>query len=183
MSKEQNPQFLPTMAPPSNAEIQGEKDPIRRDILAAMQRILLGCPRHVPPGSTSVSHLAQEAQIGRHHLYQSHPDLRDRYSYLCDRADRPTEKEAALRAALDRTKTELTRMRELQTRTRQQASDWRALTEVLARAINVLQEELHQEQIKAERLADRLGRIEKQPAPSSPVVLLHRRQRREPERT
>lgn len=162
------------LEPPSNSEIEREKDSTRREILAAMQRILLGHPKYVPPGANSVSHLAQEAKLGRHHLYQKHPDLRYRYEYLRERRGQPTEKETELQLLLDRTKSEIKKIRGLQSRTRQEANDWKALTELLARAINTLQEGLHQEQIKAGRLARRLGKLEDQEGHSSTVVLLHR---------
>lgn len=161
---------------PSSSEISGEKNPIRKDLLAAMQRILLGNPKLVPPGSMSLSHFAQEANQGRHHLYQAHSDLRDRFEYLRDRADTPTEKEAGLQRSLDGAKAEVAKLRDLQSRTRQEARDWKALTDLLARVINTLQEELHQEQIKSGRLARRLRRLEKQSGQSQTVVLMHRRQ-------
>jgi AcrR family transcriptional regulator len=169
------------LGPPSNFEIERERDSTRREILAAMQRILLGHPKYVPPGATSVSQLAKEAKLGRHHLYQKHPDLRYRYEYLRDRRGQPTERETELQLLLDRTKSEIVEMRGLQSRTRQEANDWKALSELLARAINTLQEGLHQEQVKAGRLARRLGKLEGQEGQSSTVVLLHRRSSAETE--
>jgi chromosome segregation ATPase len=160
---------------PSNSEIEREKDPIRKEILAAMQRILLGHPKYVPPGANSVSNLAKEAKVARHNLYQGHSDLRDRYEYLRDRADQPTEREAEIRRVLETTKAEITKIRDLQSRTRREADDWKALSELLARAINTLQEEIHQQQIRAERLARRLRRVEKQAGQASTVVMMHRR--------
>ncbi|MFC8408739.1 hypothetical protein [Arthrobacter sp. NPDC057259] len=166
---------------PSNMEIGQERDPMRRSILVAMQRILSGHPKHVPLGANSVTHLAKEANVGRHHLYQRHPDLRHRFEYLRDRSDQPTEAETELGTALDRAKSELSRLRDLQSKTRQEAADWKALTELLARAINTLQDELHQEQIKAERLARRLQKLDDQLGSSAQVVLLHRRSTRSAE--
>lgn len=162
--------------PPSNAEIIGEKNQARAKILSAMQRILLGHPRVVQPGSTSISHLAEEAGIGRHHLYQGSADLRHRFEYLRDRHIQPTEKELNLQASLDQSTSEVGRLRVLQSKTRREAEDWKALTELLARAINTLQEELHQEQIKATRLTRRIRRLEEKYDVPSPVILMHRRQ-------
>ena len=110
---------------PGNAEIAREKDPTRRAIIAAIQRILLGQPKHIPPGAISISHLAQEAQVGRHHLYQSHPDLKDRYEYLRDRSRQPTEKELGLRHELDEAKAKITQLRDLQARTHERSQNWK----------------------------------------------------------
>lgn len=166
---------------PSNAEIEREKDPVRKDILSAMQRIHLGHPKRVPLGAKSISHLAKEAGIGRHYLYQSHSDLKDRHEYLRDRADQPTEKEAKLQSRADRYRSEIAELRDLQGRTRQEATDWKALTELLARVINTLQEELHQEQIRSERLARRLRKVDEQMGQPSAVVVMHRRSREQEE--
>lgn len=160
---------------PSNADIQAEKNLTRRAVLAATQRILLGQPKHVPPGSTSITHLAVEAQIGRHHLYTSLADLRNRFEYLRDRAVEQTPEEHKLQSALDRAKAEIVRLRDLQKRTRQDANDWRALTELLARGITTLQEALHQEQMKSERLVRRFRKLEERSGEAPSNVLMHRR--------
>lgn len=162
-------------APPSNAEIEREQDPTRKAILAAIQRLLLGQPKHVPPGAGSLSVLAREAKVGRHHLYQGHMDLRDRYEYLRDRADAPTEKEADLQRLLDRSKSEVVRILRLQAKTKSEADNWKALSELMARAVNVLQEELHEEQIRAGRLAKRLRKLQEEVEQAPSVVLMRRR--------
>lgn len=158
---------------PSNTEIDGESDPTRKKILGAMQRILGGYPKHVPPTATSVAQLAKEAGVGRHNLYQAHADLRERFEYLRDKAQQPTEKEAELRELLDRAKTEIVRLQSLQSDASKSARNWKGLSELLARAINSLQEELHKEQIKARRLAKRIEKLETATGGHS-VLLLHR---------
>jgi chromosome segregation ATPase len=141
---------------PTNTEIAAEKDVVRRAILSAIQRILLGQPKSVPTGATSISHLALEANVGRHNLYQSHSDLRDRYEYLRDSAHKPTFQESRLQSELDAAKAEIKRLIELQSRTVRRAENWQALTETLERAVNVLQEEFRLEQLKSRRLRMKL---------------------------
>jgi predicted RNase H-like nuclease (RuvC/YqgF family) len=160
---------------PSSTEIAGERNPTRKDILGAMQRILAGYPRHVPPGAASVVNLATEARIGRHHLYQAHSDLRERFEYLRDKAQQMTEKEAELSETLNRTKLEFAKLQALQSTTLKSARDWKALSQLLARAINTLQEELHKEQTKTRRLEKRLGKLEAMVAPPSSVIPMQRR--------
>lgn len=163
---------------PANSEIANEEEGIRRAILAAIQRIILGQPRLIAPGNTSLSGLAIEAGVPRHHLYQTHPDLRARFEFLRDRPDQKTQMELDLDARLRKAKLEIQRLVELQARTHERASTWKALTETLARAINVLQEELRQEQIKSGRLA---RKVEGQVSTGSiaPLTLIRKPQARD----
>lgn len=140
---------------PDNAEIAKEPSSSRRCVLAAIQRMMLGQPRLVPVGAMTISDLAREAGVGRHTLYRS-PDLKHRFEYLRDRAQEATASELRLQEQLEKLKAEVRQRRELQSRTRDEASNWKALCLVLQRAINVLQEELRQEQDKSARLAKRL---------------------------
>lgn len=163
MTTTATPATMPTTMP-SNKELTAETDPVRRAILGAIQRLLLGQPRHVRPGASSLSDLAREAEVARHHLYQTHPDLKARFEYLRDRAQTPTQVEAALNEALAKAKREITYLDQLQMRTRTESLNWKGLCEILQRAVNVLQEELRQEQLKAERLSRRLAA-----APTTPL--------------
>ncbi|WP_323958891.1 hypothetical protein GC088_10055 [Arthrobacter sp. JZ12] len=147
---------FPTNQAPSNSEIRSEKNPTRQAILSAMQRILSGVPKRVPSGALTTRDLAFEAEVGRHHLYQSHPDLRQRFEFLREREGTRPEREVALQEALERARSQAVRHKDSQQRARQEADDWKELVEVLARVINALQEEIHQEQIKVERLTRRL---------------------------
>lgn len=177
MNNERNPDSRRTAEQPTNSEVEGEDDPTRKEILAAIQRILAGHPRIIAPGAYSISDLAREAGQGRHHLYQDSSDLRHRYEYLRDRANEPTQREVALQRKLDRTEAELVRMEALQTQTRQNAKDWKELAELLARAINTLEEELRQEQVTTSRLARKVRRLEEQLG-HSPSPMSMRRQSR-----
>jgi hypothetical protein len=53
-----------------------ETDPIRRAIVAAMNRLLAGTPQR-SNGKLNVSQLAIEAAVKRWHLTHQHPDLKD----------------------------------------------------------------------------------------------------------
>lgn len=53
-----------------------EKDPVRKKILAAMDRLLAGTPLR-STGHLSISQLAAEAGIGRWHLTHQHTDLKE----------------------------------------------------------------------------------------------------------
>jgi hypothetical protein len=53
-----------------------EKDPVRKKLLAAMDRLLDGKPLR-STGRLSVSQLALEAGIGRWHLTHQHTDLKE----------------------------------------------------------------------------------------------------------
>ncbi len=154
---------------PSNRELGDEKDPSRRALLAAMQRMLLGHPKHVQVGALSISDLAKEAQVGRHELYQRSPDLRDRFVYLRDRAHSPSAAEVKLERELLELRTEIIGLRQLQARTHERAENWKGLCETLQRGINVLQEELRQEQLTSRRLARRSQ--ERHPPDSTGLVL------------
>ena len=147
---------------PTDAEVAGEHDRTRRAILAAMQRMLSGCPIRVDPGSLSVVQLAVEAGIGRHHLYRRDPDLRVRFERLAgevERIDRPH----ASRQELDDVRAEVERLESLQRRTRDEALQWRGVAELLQRAVNVLQEDLRAERVRYERLEKRCARLAQEP--------------------
>ena len=154
---------------PSNDEIEQESDAIRKAILSGMQRILLGQPRTVAPGADTFSHLAVEAQVKRHHLYQRHPDLKDRFEFLRDQSARRTDLETELEKRVEGLKIKVKRLTELQTTTRTEARHWRSVSETFARAINVLQEELRREQVTTARLAKKL-KSSTELSTQSPVV-------------
>ena len=56
-----------------------ETDPVRRDIRAAMNRLLGGTSLRANPGELTVVALAREAYVKRHHLTHGHTDLRDEF--------------------------------------------------------------------------------------------------------
>ncbi|WP_331748724.1 hypothetical protein OIA45_47680 (plasmid) [Streptomyces chartreusis] len=56
--------------------IENETDPVRRAIVAAMNRLLAGKPKR-SSGRLNVTQLAIEADVKRWHLTHQHPDLKD----------------------------------------------------------------------------------------------------------
>ena len=157
------------LAMPTKDEIAAESDTVRRSILEAMRRILTGQPLRIRPGAASISQLALEAGVGRHHLYQRYPDLRARYERLRDGVDQRTSHEIELQRRLDKGQAEIRRLTELQARTWSDAQQWKGLVDTLQRAINVLQEELRSEQIRSQRLERRLAKRHAQES-ATPVV-------------
>jgi integrase len=63
-----------------------ETDPVRRAILAAMDRMLSGCPQR-STGRLNVSQLAVEADIKRWQLTHQHTDLRDLFQSRAHQAE------------------------------------------------------------------------------------------------
>lgn len=159
---------------PTDHEIASEPDKRRRAILGAMQRILTGRPRHVPPGRDSVSQLAIEAGVGRHHLYQRNPDLRVRFERLRETGGQRTSREVELQRRLDDAVSEVRRLTILQSQTHHRTEQWKGLVDTLQRAINVLQEELRTEEIRSQRLEKRLGKVQEQGGLPAPVLLRSR---------
>ncbi|MFJ2745845.1 hypothetical protein ACIO3O_40010 [Streptomyces sp. NPDC087440] len=55
--------------------LDGETDPVRRNLIAAMNRLLSGTPLR-SSGRLNISQLAVEANVGRWHLTHQHTDLK-----------------------------------------------------------------------------------------------------------
>ncbi|MEV3845546.1 hypothetical protein AB0L20_18610 [Streptomyces albidoflavus] len=58
--------------------LDNEQDPVRRNIIAAINRLLAGTP-HRSSGRLNVTQLAVEADVKRWHLTHQHIDLKDRF--------------------------------------------------------------------------------------------------------
>ncbi|MGX1494950.1 hypothetical protein [Streptomyces tendae] len=58
--------------------LDGEHDLVRREIIAAINRLLAGTP-HRSNGRLNVTQLAIEADVKRWHLTHQHTDLKDRF--------------------------------------------------------------------------------------------------------
>lgn len=58
--------------------LDSETDPVRREIIAAINRLLAGTP-HRSNGRLNVSQLSIEADVKRWHLTHQHTDLKDRF--------------------------------------------------------------------------------------------------------
>ncbi|MBT2405867.1 MULTISPECIES: hypothetical protein [unclassified Streptomyces] len=76
--------------------IDNETDPVRRAIIAAMNRLFTGTPQR-SNGRLNVSQLAVEANVKRWHLTHQHADLKDLFQnhVAKDEAKRATHTRAA----------------------------------------------------------------------------------------
>ena len=61
------------------ASHRNDADPVRRSILAAVDRLLTGAPIRSTSGRLSISQLAVEAGIERWRLTHQHTDLKDQF--------------------------------------------------------------------------------------------------------
>lgn len=66
--------------------LDGETDPVRRDIIAAINRLFAGTP-HRSAGRLNVTQLAIEADVKRWYLTHQHTDLKDQFQVEVARAD------------------------------------------------------------------------------------------------
>ncbi|MGV9895155.1 hypothetical protein [Streptomyces tendae] len=66
--------------------LDDEQDPVRRDIIAAINRLLAGTP-HRSNGRLNVTQLAIEAGVKRWHLTHQHTDLKDRFQAEAELAE------------------------------------------------------------------------------------------------
>lgn len=78
--------------------LDGETDPVRREIIAAINRMLAGTP-HRSQGRLNVTQLAVEANVKRWHLTHQHLDLKHRFQTEVARVE--TKRAAAVRSADD----------------------------------------------------------------------------------
>jgi hypothetical protein len=73
-----------------------EADPVRRAIIAAMNRLLTGTPQR-SDGRLNISQLAVEADVKRWHLTHQHTDLKDLFQTQA--ANQDSKRSAHLRSA------------------------------------------------------------------------------------
>ena len=101
-------------------------------LLAAMVRVLSGRPAIAAPGDLTITAVAVEARLKRHHLTHKHTDLKDLFYQLRDNHLNPVSEQQALAAAeLDELKAKLAEARE-------DTRKWKATAHHFARTINVL---------------------------------------------
>ena len=141
---------------PSRMEIQSEDDPIRKEILEAIVRVLEERPLRAQPGDMSILALSQEADVKRHWLNGRHMDLRERFVFLRDRADDLTALEASLSAQLEVIQGELTLAKERVRDLTEERDNWKSAAEVFLRAMNVQERDLDRLQTEVDRLSRRL---------------------------
>jgi hypothetical protein len=104
---------------------------IERDAIeAAMSRLLAGTPIR-SSGTLTVTTLATEAGLKRNKLTHKHTDLRDRFRAEVARRDGVTEREVRLREELELVRAQLADVKA-------ERDNYRAASEVFARAMHVL---------------------------------------------
>lgn len=106
-------------------------DDIERDAIeAAMGRLIAGTPIR-SSGTLTVLTLAVEADLKRNKLTHKHTDLRDRFRAEVARLDGVTEREVRLRDELELARQQLAEAKA-------DRDNYRATSEVFARAMHVL---------------------------------------------
>lgn len=91
--------------------LDGEHDPVRREIIAAINRLLAGTP-HRSNGRLNVTQLAIEADVKRWHLTHQHTDLKDRFQEEVSRAEAKRAASAKVADAYEDLKQENTELRQ-----------------------------------------------------------------------
>lgn len=101
-------------------------------LLGAMVRVLSGRPTHATPGDLTITAVATEAQLNRHHLTHKHTDLKDLFYQLRDSHANPVIAQAEEVAA------EIAGLKEKLAKAHEETRHWKATAHTFARAINVL---------------------------------------------
>jgi hypothetical protein len=136
-----------------------EKDPERKAIRGAMDRLLAGHPKAVPAGSslTAVT-LAKEAGLARTALTHRHTDLRDEFYARRDAlaTDGKTEREITLEQELATAREEIKALRD-------ESTNWRNASNDFVRVINALEATVADRERQIDLLQKRLDRAGKAP--------------------
>lgn len=101
-------------------------------IMEAMMRVLSGQPNLAKPGDLTITAVATEAQLKRHHLTHKHTDLKDLFYRLRDQHGSPASEQKAAAAA------EVAALKKKLAEAREDARKWKSTAHTFARAINVL---------------------------------------------
>lgn len=101
-------------------------------LLAAMVRVLSGRPTVATPGDLTITAVALEAQLKRHHLTHKHTDLKDLFYQLRDNHANPVIQQAADAVA------EVAELKKKLARAQDDTRKWKSTAHTFARAINVL---------------------------------------------
>ena len=107
-----------------------ETDPVRKKILAAMDRLLTGTPLR-STGRLSVSQLAVEAGVGRWHLTHQHLDLKEQFQSRVKNAENTP-------AAFTRRLTEFENLKAVHAKLVTHCTELEERLQVYATVINVL---------------------------------------------
>ncbi|MEU2073992.1 hypothetical protein [Streptomyces sp. NPDC013489] len=91
--------------------LDDEQDPVRRDIIAAINRLLSGTP-HRSSGRLNVAQLAIEAGVKRWHLTHQHTDLKDQFQAEAAKEEAKRTKAAQTGDALEELKRQNAELRQ-----------------------------------------------------------------------
>lgn len=108
-----------------------DKDNVIR-LLAAMVKVLSGRPTLATPGDLTITAVAFEAQLKRHHLTHKHTDLKDLFYQLRDNHANPVTQQAAAATA------EINELKDKLAQAHKDMCNWKATAHTFARTINVL---------------------------------------------
>jgi len=146
-----------------------ETDPIRRNIVDAIRRMLAGTPSRVEPGNRSVGALATEAGVTRNDLYRAHADLRDLFERLKKEHDTPNPREAALIAKNWKVREERDALQSRYDAAREERAQWKLAAEALARAVQVeqvkranVEEQVRIANLREQRLLDQIEQLKQE---------------------
>ncbi|MFF9076102.1 hypothetical protein ACF1A9_28000 [Streptomyces sp. NPDC014872] len=114
----------------SRFPLNGEDDPVRRAIVAAMNRLFAGTPQR-SNGRLNVSQLAIEADVKRWHLTHQHPDLKDLFQA-------EMAKEEAKRATLTRSRDAYDELKDKHSDLQARCRDLEERLQIYATAVNLL---------------------------------------------
>lgn len=106
-------------------------------LLAAMVKVLSGRPILATPGDLTITAVAVEAQLKRHHLTHKHTDLKDLFYQLRDHHANPMTQQAAAATA------EIKQLKKKLAEAHDDTRKWKTTAHTFARAINVLTLENH----------------------------------------
>ncbi|RIR15176.1 hypothetical protein [Mycobacteroides abscessus] len=123
----------------------GSREVVTR-LLAAMVRVLSGQPTTATPGDLTITAVAIESGLKRHHLTHKHVDLKDLFYQLRDHHQNPVKHDA------DQLRTEIDDLKRRLTEANAQRRKWKATAEAYARAIHLLTVENSQHGNAATRL-------------------------------
>ena len=119
------------MTTPEPAVSEGDQAVVL-GLLAAMVRVLSGTPATARPGNLTITAVATEAGLKRHHLTHKHTELKELFYQLRDNHANPVKDHAASLTE------QVSDLKQKLADAHDQRRKWKATAETYARAINIL---------------------------------------------
>ncbi|MHA0286569.1 hypothetical protein ACXYX3_08965 [Mycobacterium sp. C3-094] len=133
-------------AEPDGANAPDASGEVVARLLAAMVRVLSGRPVIATPGDLTITAVAIESGLKRHHLTHKHVELKDLFYQLRDHHQNPVKHDA------DQLRAEIEDLKRRLTEANAQRRKWKATAEAYARAIHILTVENSQHSSAVTRL-------------------------------